>query len=426
MDLLKELEWRGLLENSLAGTSEVLNEEPQKVYIGFDPTAPSLTIGNLLAIKILVHVQRAGHQPIALVGGATGLVGDPSGRSAERPFLDENELRSNAEKIEKQLRNFLDFESKDKPAFLLNNLDWLGEIKFLEFLRETGKHLTVNYMMAKDSVKNRMEEGISFTEFSYQLLQGHDFYHLYKNHNCKIQSGGSDQFGNITTGAELIRRKLGKQAYGFVCPLLTREDGTKFGKSEGKNLWLDPELTSPYAFYQFWINCTDKEASRYIRVFTFLEEEEIRELEKSHEEAPHKRALQTRLAEEVTTWVHGKEELNKAIEATRILFGKNNEQNALLQMDESLLLSALEGVEQYEISLQELENGIPAAQLLAEKTGVFESKGEVRRMIKNGGLKINKNTVQSAEEEISTQIAIKSKYLLVQKGRKNYFLIYAS
>lgn len=422
MDLLKELEWRGLLESSLADTQEILSKEKQKVYIGFDPTAPSLTVGNLLAVKLLSHVQRAGHQPVALVGGATGMVGDPSGKSAERPLLKEQELRENAAKIEKQLRHFLDFESQDNPALLVNNLDWFRNVSLLEFLRDTGKNLTVNYMLGKESVKNRLEEGISFTEFSYQLLQGHDFCHLYEHYDCKVQSGGSDQWGNITTGAELIRRKLGQQAYGFVCPLLTREDGTKFGKSGGKNLWLSPSITTPYTFYQFWMNCTDKEASHYIRVFTFLGEKEIQKIEKEHEEAPHQRQLQSRLAEETTKWVHGEEELRKAREATKVLFQKGN-QESLFQMEESLLLSALEGIERYPVSYEELNQGIPANELLAEKSEIFESRGEVKRMVKNGGLKINKKAISAPDETVDSTQALHGKYLLVQKGKKNFYLI---
>lgn len=427
MNFVEELRWRGMLHNIMPGTEEQLNKEATAAYVGIDPTAKSLHIGHLTSVMLLKHFQRAGHKPIALLGGATGMIGDPSGKSKERNLLDENELRENEAALKNQLSNFLDFHSdKENAAELVNNYDWMKNYSFLEFIRDIGKHITVNYMMAKDSVKKRLGEdavyGLSFTEFSYQLVQATDFYHLYKTKNCKLQMGGSDQWGNITTGTELIRRKLGGEAYALTCPLITKADGGKFGKTEEGNVWLDPELTSPYKFYQFWLNVSDEDAEKHIRIFTVLSKEEIDELIAEHRQAPHKRLLQQRLAEEVTVMVHSREEYERAVQASKILFGKSTTEE-LKALDEKTFLSVFEGVPVHEVPRGKLEEGIGVMELLAGESGVFGSKGEVKRMIKNGGLSINKEKVQSVDARVNSARLLNNKYLLVQKGKKNYYII---
>ncbi|MFP4620000.1 MAG: tyrosine--tRNA ligase [Bacteroidales bacterium] len=427
MNFVEELRWRGMLHNIMPGTEELLNEEMTTAYVGIDPTAKSLHIGHLTSVMLLKHFQRAGHKPIALLGGATGMIGDPSGKSKERNLLDEKELRENENALKEQLSNFLDFQSnKENSAELVNNYDWMKNYSFLEFIRDIGKHITVNYMMSKDSVKKRLGEdavyGMSFTEFSYQLVQATDFYHLYKTKNCKLQMGGSDQWGNITTGTELIRRKLGGEAYALTCPLITKSDGGKFGKTEEGNVWLDPELTSPYKFYQFWLNVSDEDAEKHVRIFTVLPKEEIDQLIAEHREAPHKRQLQQKLAEEVTVMVHSREEYNRAVEASKILFGKSTTSELQL-LDEKTFLSVFEGVPVYEVPRGKLDSGMNVMDLLASETEVFASKGEVRRLIKNGGLSINKEKVQSMETEVDSGQLLNNKYLLVQKGKKNYYII---
>ena len=429
MSFVQELKWRGMLHDIMPGTEEQLEKELTAAYVGIDPTADSLHIGHLVSVMMLKHLQIAGHQPIALVGGATGMIGDPSGKSQERNLLDEPTLRHNQECIKAQLAKFLDFESKeDNVALLVNNYDWMKEFSFLDFIRDVGKRITVNYMMAKDSVKKRLGEesksGMSFTEFTYQLVQGYDFYHLYKNNNCRLQMGGSDQWGNITTGTELIRRMDGGEAFALTCPLITKADGTKFGKTESGNVWLDPERTSPYAFFQFWLNTSDEDAERYIKIFTLLSKEEIDTLVAEHKEAPHARALQKKLAEEVTTMVHSREEYDMAVEASQILFGKGTAEQ-LRKLNESTFLAVFEGVPQFNISKDELAAGINVIDLLAEKTEVFPSKGELRRTIKGNGLSINKEKISDAELNVNNDFLIGGKYILAQKGKKNYFLIIA-
>ncbi|WP_319482120.1 tyrosine--tRNA ligase [uncultured Draconibacterium sp.] len=429
MSFVQELKWRGMLHDIMPGTEEQLEKELTAAYVGIDPTADSLHIGHLVSVMMLKHLQIAGHQPIALVGGATGMIGDPSGKSQERNLLDEPTLRHNQECIKAQLAKFLDFESKvDNVALLVNNYDWMKEFSFLDFIRDVGKRITVNYMMAKDSVKKRLGEesksGMSFTEFTYQLVQGYDFYHLYKNNNCRLQMGGSDQWGNITTGTELIRRMDGGEAFALTCPLITKADGTKFGKTESGNVWLDPERTSPYAFFQFWLNTSDEDAERYIKIFTLLSKEEIDTLVAAHKEAPHARALQKKLAEEVTTMVHSREEYDMAVEASQILFGKGTA-DQLRKLNESTFLAVFEGVPQFNISKEELAAGINVIDLLAEKTEVFPSKGELRRTIKGNGLSINKEKINDPELIVNNDFLIGGKYILAQKGKKNYFLIIA-
>lgn len=429
MNFVEELRWRGMIQEIMPGTEEQLQKELTSGYLGIDPTADSLHIGHLVGVMILKHFQLAGHRPIALIGGATGMIGDPSMKSQERNLLDEETLRHNQESIKKQLAKFLDFDS-DKPnaAILVNNYDWMKDFSFLNFIRDIGKHITVNYMMAKDSVKKRLSgessEGMSFTEFSYQLLQGYDYLHLFQNHGCKIQMGGSDQWGNITTGTELIRRKASGEAYALVCPLITKADGTKFGKTESGNVWLDRRYTSPYKFYQFWLNVSDADADRYIKIFTALTKEEIDSLIKQQEEAPHLRPLQRRLAQEVTTMVHSKEDYEAAVEASSILFS-NSTADSLNKLDEETLLQVFEGVPQFEISKVELEDGISAIDLLTQSTSVFPSKGEMRKMIQSGGVSINKNKIEDSEETIDQSYLIKGKYILAQKGKKNYYLLIA-
>jgi tyrosyl-tRNA synthetase len=409
----------------MPGTEEQLNKEVTKGYIGFDPTSDSLHIGSLIPIILLVHMQKAGHIPVALVGGATGMVGDPSGKSEERNLLSEDVLLKNQEGVKKQLMRFLDFDSsKPNAAEMVNNYDWFKNISFLDFIRDVGKHVTVNYMMSKESVRKRIESevGISFTEFTYQLIQGYDFYWLYQNKNCKLQMGGSDQWGNITTGTELIRRKAGGEAFAFTCPLLTKSDGGKFGKTEQGNVWLDPQKTSPYHFYQFWINAADADAEKWIKIFTFLNQAEIKEVIEEHKKDESKRVLQKRLAKELTIFVHGEEEYNKAIETTEKLFAQQHAPADALTAED---LEAMEGIVKVEIAKDKLANGVDIISLLAE-TGIFPSKGEARKMIQNGGVSINRNKVSNIQENITSSLLLHEKYLLVQKGKRNYYLLIAS
>jgi tyrosyl-tRNA synthetase len=429
MNFVEELKWRGMLHDIMPGTEEQLKKEITSAYVGIDPTADSLHIGHLVGVMMLKHLQIAGHQPIALIGGATGMIGDPSGKSQERNLLDEPTLRHNQECIKNQLSRFLDFESTESNvALLVNNYDWMKEFSFLDFIRDVGKRITVNYMMAKDSVKKRLSEesksGMSFTEFTYQLVQGYDFLHLHQNQNCKLQMGGSDQWGNITTGTELIRRVAGGEAFAITCPLITKADGTKFGKTESGNVWLDPERTSPYSFFQFWLNTSDADAERYIKIFTLLSKEEIHSLVAEHTEAPHLRLLQKKLAEEVTTMVHSKEEYEMAVEASQILFGKGTAEN-LRKLNESTFLAVFEGVPQFSMSKSELKEGINVIDLLTEKTEVFPSKGELRRTIQGNGLSINKEKIGNPDLIVNTDYLIGDKYILAQKGKKNYYLIIA-
>ena len=429
MNFIEELRWRGMIHSMMPGTEEQLAKEMTTAYVGIDPTADSLHIGHLVSIMILRHFQRAGHKPIALIGGATGMIGDPSMKSSERILLDEATLRHNQECIRKQLTKFLDF-GNDAPnaAELVNNYDWMKDYTFLNFIRDIGKHITVNYMMAKDSVKKRLSsdssEGMSFTEFSYQLIQGYDFLWLYENKNCKLQMGGSDQWGNITTGTELIRRKTGGEAYALVCPLITKADGGKFGKTESGNIWLDARYTSPYKFYQFWLNVSDADAEKYIKIFTFLSKEEIETLIAKHAKAPHLRILQKKLAQEVTVMVHSEEDYQAAVEASNILFG-NATPEVLRKLDEDTLLAVFEGVPQFNVPKSALEGGIKAVDLFTETAAVFPSKGEMRKMVQSGGVSINKNKLNQFDELIDTSYLIDNKYLLVQKGKKNYFLLIA-
>jgi tyrosyl-tRNA synthetase len=422
MTFIEEIRWRGMIHDIMPGTEEQLNKEMTSGYIGFDPTADSLHIGNLLPIMLLVHFQRSGHKPIALVGGATGMIGDPSFKAEERKFLDEGTLQHNLACQKKQLEKFLDFNSGANSAEIVNNYDWFREFTFLGFLREVGKHITVNYMLSKDSVKKRLETGISFTEFTYQLIQGHDYYHLYKFKNCKLQMGGSDQWGNIVTGTELIRRKEGGEAYALTCPLVTKADGGKFGKSEKGNVWLDPIKTSPYAFYQFWLNTSDDDAEKYIKLFTLLTQKEIEYLVLEHKQAPHLRLLQKKLATAVTQMVHSSAGLEMAIAASEILFGKGTAE-MLKKLDESTFLSVFDGVPLYAIDKELLKAGINIVDLLGEKTAIFPSKGEVRRMIAGGGVSVNKVKVEDEALLVDGNHLLNNSYILVQKGKKNYYLI---
>jgi tyrosyl-tRNA synthetase len=422
MTFIEELRWRGMIHDIMPGTEEQLAKEMTAGYIGFDPTADSLHIGNLLPIMLLVHFQRKGHKPFALVGGATGMVGDPSGKSEERKFLDEETLKHNLGCQRRQLEKFLDFDCGENSAEIVNNYDWFKNFTFLSFLRDVGKHITVNYMMTKDSVRKRLETGISFTEFTYQLVQGYDFYYLWRERNCRLQMGGSDQWGNIVTGTELIRRKDGGEAFALTCPLVTRADGGKFGKSEKGNVWLDPAKTSPYAFYQFWMNVSDEDAGKYLKLFTLLGKEEIEMLVAEHNQAPHLRSLQKRLAAEMTRMVHSPEDLTAAMEATDILFGKGTTET-LKKLDEGTFLSVFEGVPMYRIEPATLQQGINIADLLGEMTEVFPSKGEARRMIKGGGVSINKGKIENDSHQIGQADLLNGKYILVQKGKKNYYLI---
>ncbi len=427
MNFVEDLQWRGMLHDMMPGTEEQLKKEMTAAYIGFDPTADSLHVGSFAQIMLLKRFQLAGHKPIALVGGATGMIGDPSGKSQERNLLNEETLNKNLEGIKKQLSRFLDFDSgAANEAVMVNNYDWMKEFSFLEFIRDIGKHITVNYMMAKDSVKKRLSSeskvGMSFTEFTYQLVQGFDFLWLYDNLNCKLQMGGSDQWGNIVTGTELIRRKTGGEAFALTIPLITKADGSKFGKTESGNVWLDPERTSPYSFYQFWLNTSDEDAERYIKVFTLLPSEEIESFIIQHREAPHARVLQKKLAEEVTIMVHSKEDYEMAVEASQILFGKGTAEQ-LRKLNENTFLSVFEGVPQFNIPKSEIENGVNVIDLLAEKTDIFPSKGELRRTIKGNGLSINKDKIADPELTINSEFLIGGKYILAQKGKKNYYLI---
>lgn len=429
INFVKELEWRGMINNMMPGTEEQLNKEMTSAYVGIDPTADSLHIGHLVGIMMLKHLQRAGHRPIALIGGATGMIGDPSMKSQERVLIDEVTLRHNQECLRKQLEKFLDFNSgAPNAAILVNNYDWMKNYSFLQFIRDVGKHLTVNYMMAKDSVKKRLaanaDHGMSFTEFSYQLLQGYDFLYLYEHEGCRLQMGGSDQWGNITTGTELIRRMNGGEAFAITCPLITKADGTKFGKTEGGNVWLDPKRTSPYKFYQFWLNVSDEDAAKYIKIFTDLTQEEIAKLEEEQAADPGLRPLQKRLAKEITTMVHSAADYEMAVEASQILFS-NKANDILHKIDESTLLSVFEGVPQFEISKSKLEEGIPAISLLTDEAAVFPSKGEMKKMTQGGGVSINKEKLTDQNATISTADLLNGKYILAQRGKKNYYLLIA-
>lgn len=420
-NFVEELRWRGMLHDMIPGTEELLNKEMVSGYIGFDPTADSLGVGNLVQIMTLVHFQRAGHKPYALVGGATGMVGDPSGKSEERNLLDEETLNHNLNCQKAQLEKFLDFESGENSAEIVNNYDWFKDFSFLGFIRDVGKHISINYMLAKDSVKNRLENGMSFTEFTYQLVQGYDFYHLNIHHNIKLQMGGSDQWGNITTGTELIRRKAGNEAYALTTPLIKKADGTKFGKSASGNIWLDANKTSPYEFYQFWLNAADEDSENYIKIFSLKSREEIERLIEEHKQAPHERRLQRALAEEITERVHSAEELKKAQMASEILFGKATEES-LRQLDEKTILTIFDGVPQFVISKIDLEEGIPVVEFAAGKTGIFTSKGEARKMIQANGFSINKTKV-TLDKTIETSDLVENSLILCQKGKKNYFLV---
>lgn len=419
-NFVEELRWRGLLHDMMPGVEELLQKETVTGYIGFDPTADSLHIGSLTQIFTLIRFQKAGHKPIALLGGATGMVGDPSGKSAERNLLDEEALLKNVEGQRKQLEKFLDFSDPVTGAELVNNYDWMKNYSFLNFIRDVGKHLTISYMMAKDSVKNRLETGLSFTEFSYQLIQAFDFYNLFMQKNCRLQMGGSDQWGNITSGTELIRRKANGEAYAITTQLIKKADGTKFGKTESGNIWLDRERTSPYKFYQFWINVTDEDAKNYIKVFTFFTQEEVARLISSHDEYPGKRVLQKTLAQELTTLVHSLADYEAAVETSGILF--NGGIKELSALDENTFLDVFEGVPQFKVLKSELESGTGILELLAEKTNVFPSKSEARKMIQGGGVSINKQKVENQELIINASYLINNKYIIIQKGKKNYYL----
>ncbi|QYN50043.1 MULTISPECIES: tyrosine--tRNA ligase [Apibacter] len=424
---IEELTWRGLIHNIIPETEEQLNKEMTLGYIGFDPTADSLHVGSLVPILLLVHFQRHGHKPVALVGGSTGMIGDPSGKSAERNLLDSETLQKHILGIKSQLERFLDFDSnKSNSAILVNNYDWMKDVTFLDFARDIGKHITVNYMMAKDSVKKRLngeyQEGMSFTEFTYQLLQGFDFYHLYKEKGVKLQMGGSDQWGNLTTGTELIRKKTGEEAFALTCPLTTKANGTKFGKSEGgENVWLDVNRTSVFKFYQFWLNITDIDAEKYIKIYTFLSKEEIESLIRNHNENPSLRILQKKLAEEVTRWVHGKEETDKAIKASSILFGKSTKED-FLSLDKTTFLSLFEGVPQKEVSLNILKNGISILDALSEISGFLSSKNEAKRALKEKSISVNQEKVND-DFIINESNLIQGKYVLLQRGKKSYFIL---
>ncbi len=427
INFVEELKWRDMIHDLTPGTEEQLLKEMTSGYIGFDPTADSLHIGNLVPVMLLVHLQRAGHKPFVLVGGATGRVGDPSGKTEERQLLSEEQINHNLEGQKNQLMKFLDFKNGDNKAEVVNNYDWFKDYNFLDFIRDAGKHITINYMLAKDSVKNRLESGMSFTEFSYQLVQGYDFYWLYKNRDCKLQLGGSDQWGNITTGKELIRRMyhdngLGEaDAFALTCPLITKSDGSKFGKSEGGNVWLDPKRTSPYKFYQYWLNISDEDAEKMMKFFTLFSKEEIEALVKQHNEEPHMRLLQKELAKDVTIRVHSEEDYMQAVEASQILFGKGTTET-LHKLSEDVLLSVFEGVPQGDIAKSEIESGLGIIDFLVTKTNIFASNGEARRMLKDNGVSINKAKVKE-DYQIDSKDLLNDKYILVQKGKKNYFLV---
>lgn len=425
-NFVAELQWRGMLHDAMPGTEKHLLSGMQAAYVGIDPTADSLHIGHLVSVMMLRHFQLAGHKPFALVGGATGMIGDPSGKSVERNLLDEATLRHNQEAIKNQLAKFLDFEG-DAPnaAVLVNNYDWMKDFSFLGFIRDIGKHITVNYMMAKDSVKKRLaaeaKEGMSFTEFTYQLVQGYDFLYLYQNHNCTLQMGGSDQWGNITTGTELIRRIGGGKGFALTCPLITKADGTKFGKTESGNVWLDPKRTSPYKFYQYWLNTSDGDAERYIKIFTFLSKQDIEELVRSHKEAPHLRQLQKKLAEEITVMVHSREDLDNAITASSILFGKSTSED-LKQLDAKTFLDVFDGVPQKQLSIHELEKGLDMIAALAAKTHFLASNGEARRELKQNSISVNREKVKE-DYRITSKDLINNQFVLLQRGKKNYFIL---
>jgi tyrosyl-tRNA synthetase len=427
LNFVEELKWRGMIHDMTPGTEEQMQKEMTSGYVGFDPTADSLHIGNLAPVMMLVHLQRCGHKPYVLVGGATGRVGDPSGKTEERQLLSIEDINHNLESQKKQLMNFLNFEEGENKAEVVNNYDWFEGYQFLDFIRDVGKHISVNYMLAKDSVKNRLDAGMSFTEFSYQLVQGYDFYWLFKNKNVKLQLGGSDQWGNITTGKELIRRMyfdsgLGEATvYALTCPLVTKADGSKFGKSEGGNVWLDPKKTSPYKFYQYWLNVSDEDAEKLIKYFTLFSKEEIEKMIQQHREEPHTRLLQRELARDVTIRVHSEEDYNLAVEASQILFGKGTAE-ALHKLPEDMLLSVFEGVPQSEVRQETIDPGTGIIDFLAEKTDIFASKGEARRMIKDNGVAINKEKVKE-DYIIGKQDLLNGKYILIQKGKKNYYLV---
>jgi tyrosyl-tRNA synthetase len=421
MNFVDELRWRGMIHDIMPGTEEQLNKEMTSGYIGFDPTSDSLGVGNLVQIMMLLHFQKSGHKPFALVGGATGMVGDPSGKSLERNLLSEDILNHNLSCQKKQLEKFLDFNCGANSAEIVNNYDWFKDFRFLDFIRDVGKHITINYMMTKDSVKNRMESGMSFTEFSYQLVQGYDFYFLYQNKNCKIQMGGSDQWGNIVTGTELIRRKAGGEAFALTTPLIKKADGTKFGKTESGNVWLDPKKTSPYKFYQFWLNASDADVSTYIRIFTLFNKQEIEAMEEEHNKAPHLRLLQKALAKDITMRVHSEADYLSAIDASEILFGKSTT-DTLKKLDEETLLSVFEGVPMSDISKNDISQGIPVIDFLSDKTNITASKSEARRMLKEGSISINKEKVDE-NYSVSENNLLNNLYILVQKGKKNYYLV---
>lgn len=421
MSFIEELRWRGMLQDFMPGTDEQLQKEMTTAYVGIDPTADSLHIGHLVSVMMLKHLQLAGHKPLALIGGATGMIGDPSGKSEERQLLSEEQLRHNEQSIKQQLLRFLEFEKGENKAEIVNNYDWIKDFSFLGFLREIGKHLSVNYMMAKDSVKKRLETGLSFTEFTYQLVQGFDYLHLYQAKNCKLQMGGSDQWGNITTGAELIRRKTGGEVYALTCPLITKADGNKFGKTEQGNVWLEPNYTSPYHFYQFWLNCSDIDSEKYIKIFTLFSKGEIEEMIEEHRKAPHLRKLQKELAKDITIRVHGEEAFKTAAEASEILFGKSTGE-ALRRLPEDVFLSVFEGVPIFEVSRDVLRDGINITEFLAVTTGIAKSKGEARRMLKEGSVSINKTPVAD-DYTVNTDHLISDRHILVQRGKKNYFLV---
>ncbi len=430
MNFVEELKWRGMIQDMTPGTEEQLKKEMTTAYLGIDPTADSLHIGHLVGVMMLRHFQRSGHKPIALIGGATGMIGDPSGKSQERVLIDEPRLRHNQECIKKQLEKFLDFNSNaENAAELVNNYDWMKDFTFLDFIRNVGKLITVNYMMSKDSVKRRFTgengaDGMSFTEFSYQLLQGYDFVYLNSHKNCKLQLGGADQWGNITTGTEMIRKVTGNEAFALTCPLITKADGKKFGKTESGNVWLDKKYTSPYKFYQFWLNVSDEDAEKYIKIFTSLPHDEIDALIQEQKEAPHLRPLQKRLAKEITIMVHSQEDYDAAVEASNILFG-NATSDALKKLDEETLLSVFEGVPQFEVALSDIEAGVKAADLMTEKAAIFSSKGEMRKLVQGGGVSINKEKITEADGIINSSSLLNNKYILVQRGKKNYYLIIA-
>ena len=429
MNFVEELKWRGMIHDMMPGTEEQLSKEMTSAYVGIDPTADSLHIGHLVGVMMLKHFQNAGHRPIALVGGATGMIGDPSMKSQERVLIDEETLRHNQECIKNQLAKFLDFESEaENKALLVNNYDWMKDYSFLNFIRDIGKHITVNYMMAKDSVKKRLsgeaQHGMSFTEFSYQLLQGYDFLYLYRNNNCRLQMGGSDQWGNITTGTELIRRTDGGEAFALSCPLITKADGKKFGKTESGNVWLDPKRTSPYKFYQFWLNVSDEDAEKYIKIFTMLTKEDVAALIEEQKANPGLRPIQKRLAKEITIMVHSEADYEAAVEASQILFS-NKAQDILHKIDEDTLLSVFEGVPQFEVEKSVVEAGVPLVNLLTENAAVFASKGEMRKLTQGGGVLVNKEKVADPNMLIDSSHLLNGKYILAQKGKKNYYLIIA-